>query len=137
MTLSRQFPTICKANFKLLKLLRNSSRTKRPAIDNIIWAGFIPNLCPWVQLTIVPFSWHLPLLTSVNELYGNIAGGGSAFQDCVKYVTVDALLAPLAFPNMSSLACAYLRHLTWTLETFVSSGVLHPHKIILSKFFLL
>uniref|UniRef100_A0A2K5JCQ4 Importin subunit alpha n=1 Tax=Colobus angolensis palliatus TaxID=336983 RepID=A0A2K5JCQ4_COLAP len=69
------------------------SREKQPPIDNIIRAGLIPKFVSFLGRTDCR----------------NIAGDGS-------YGAVDPLLALLAVPDMSSLACGYLRNLTWTLS---------------------
>uniref|UniRef100_A0A2I2ZLR0 Importin subunit alpha n=1 Tax=Gorilla gorilla gorilla TaxID=9595 RepID=A0A2I2ZLR0_GORGO len=73
-----------------MKLL---SREKQPPIGNIIWTGLIPKFVSFLSRTDCR----------------NIAGDGL-------YGAVDPLLALLAVPDMSSLVCGYLCHLTWTLS---------------------
>uniref|UniRef100_A0A2K5QCB4 Importin subunit alpha n=1 Tax=Cebus imitator TaxID=2715852 RepID=A0A2K5QCB4_CEBIM len=84
------------------------SREKQPPIDNIIQAGLIPKFVSFLGRTDcspIQFesAWALTNIAVVD--------GGA-----IPYGAVDPLLALLAVPDMSSLACGYLRNLTWTLS---------------------
>uniref|UniRef100_A0A2I2ZHY4 Importin subunit alpha n=1 Tax=Gorilla gorilla gorilla TaxID=9595 RepID=A0A2I2ZHY4_GORGO len=79
-----------------------------PPIDNIIRAGLIPKFVSFLGRTDcspIQFesAWALTNIAVVD--------GGA-----IPYGAVDPLLALLAVPDMSSLACGYLRNLTWTLS---------------------
>uniref|UniRef100_A0A2K6LQ28 IBB domain-containing protein n=1 Tax=Rhinopithecus bieti TaxID=61621 RepID=A0A2K6LQ28_RHIBE len=70
------------------------SRSKQSPTDHIIWAGLIPKFVSFLGRTdCSPIQFE------------------SAW-----YGAVDPLLALLAVPDMSSLVCGYLCHLTWTLS---------------------
>nr|BAE88103.1 unnamed protein product [Macaca fascicularis] len=83
------------------------SREKQPPIDSIIRAGLIPKFVSFLGRTDcspIQFesAWALTNIASETWLLSMGA--------------VDPLLALLAVPDMSSLACGYLRNLTWTLS---------------------
>uniref|UniRef100_A0A2K6NDH1 IBB domain-containing protein n=1 Tax=Rhinopithecus roxellana TaxID=61622 RepID=A0A2K6NDH1_RHIRO len=88
------------------------SRSKQSPTDNIIWAGLIPKFVSFLGRTdcnggTIPA--FISLLASPQAHIRNTAGDGL-------YGAVDPLLALLAVPDMSSLVCGYLCHLTWTLS---------------------
>ncbi|XP_035581325.1 importin subunit alpha-1-like [Zalophus californianus] len=77
------------------------SREKQPPIDNIIRAGLIPKFVSFLRRTDCS-----PIQFESAWALTNIASGTSAQTKTV----VDGV------PDMSSLACGYLRNLTWTLS---------------------
>uniref|UniRef100_A0A8C9DYJ8 Importin subunit alpha-8 n=1 Tax=Phocoena sinus TaxID=42100 RepID=A0A8C9DYJ8_PHOSS len=77
----------------------------------VVDGGVIP---AFISLSASP---HAHISEQAVWALGNIAGDGVVFQDLViKHGAVDPLLALLAVPDLSSLACGYLRNLTWTLS---------------------
>uniref|UniRef100_A0A8C6BJE0 Importin subunit alpha n=1 Tax=Monodon monoceros TaxID=40151 RepID=A0A8C6BJE0_MONMO len=77
----------------------------------VVGGGVIP---AFISLLASP---HAHISEQAVWALGNIAGDGLVFQDLViKHGAVDPLLALLAVLDLSSLACGYLRNLTWTLS---------------------
>uniref|UniRef100_A0A2R8ZVA0 IBB domain-containing protein n=1 Tax=Pan paniscus TaxID=9597 RepID=A0A2R8ZVA0_PANPA len=82
------------------------SRGKQPRPHNLIWAGLIPKFVSFLGRTDCS-----PIQFESAWMLTNIASGNQN-----KPSAVDPLLALLAVPDMSSLACGYLCNLTWTLS---------------------
>uniref|UniRef100_A0A2I2YLH2 Importin subunit alpha n=1 Tax=Gorilla gorilla gorilla TaxID=9595 RepID=A0A2I2YLH2_GORGO len=108
---------------------------------NLMWAGLIPKFVSflgrtdcspiqfesaWMLTNIVVVDGgailaFVSLLASphahISEQVVSVPENIAVFRDLVtKYSAVDPLLALLAVPDMSSLACGYLCNLTWTLS---------------------
>uniref|UniRef100_A0A2K5N6X3 Importin subunit alpha n=1 Tax=Cercocebus atys TaxID=9531 RepID=A0A2K5N6X3_CERAT len=89
------------------------SREKQSPTDNIIWAGLIPKFVSFLGRTDcspIQFesAWALTNIAHISEQAVWTLGN--------TYGAVDPLLVLLAVPDMSSLVCGYLCHLTWTLS---------------------
>uniref|UniRef100_A0A2K5YGI5 IBB domain-containing protein n=1 Tax=Mandrillus leucophaeus TaxID=9568 RepID=A0A2K5YGI5_MANLE len=93
--------------------LQATQAAKQSPTDNIIWAGLIPKFVSFLGRTDcspIQFesAWALTNIAHISEQAVWTLGN--------TYGAVDPLLVLLAVPDMSSLVCGYLCHLTWTLS---------------------
>ncbi|CAD7672086.1 unnamed protein product [Nyctereutes procyonoides] len=107
------------------------SREKQPPIDNIIQAGLISKFVSFLgrtdckQTKAVVDGGAIPAFISLlSSFHAHICE--QAVYLVIKYGAVDPLLALLAVPDMSSLACGYLCTLTWTLSNLYAVEKILP-----------